>query len=184
MTGVHEAGGIWLYSFGYRNTHPKAWSEYVKALHLIKQTIRSYIIDGVKSHPKNAFLTPIDPTAYILQLNLGDYLALPNDAQQYTAINLTLFRKGNIGYLIATNSVMPQPNQQFTLQVTLDNPIMMVEVVSGVAASIRPRSLPFDPKITLRLSGLGVSPLILRSRYPWRRTLSGLGVSPLILRSR
>lgn len=131
--GVHEATGIWIYTFGAAHFDPPAWSEYVKALYLIKQTIRPYIIDGVKSHPENADPTFIASGYYISQLDkISDHLALPGGAERYTAINLTLFRKGNIGYLIATNSVSPPLNQEFTLQVTLGNPIMMVQVVSGV----------------------------------------------------
>jgi hypothetical protein len=129
--GVHEARGIWLYSFGNRDLHPSAWSEYVKALYLIKQTIRPYIIDGVKSQPHNAFPTPVAPNYYISMIDDEyDHVALPNDAQQYMALNLTLFRKGNIGYLIATNSMFTMQPQD--LKVTLDDPIMMVQVVSGV----------------------------------------------------
>lgn len=132
--GVHEAGGIWLYSFAYRDTHKAAWNEYVKALYLIKQTIRPYIIDGVKSHPHTAIPTPIAPTYYTSRTdNDWDHVALPDDAQHYTAINLTLFRKGNVGYLIATNSVATS----LPLEVTLDDLITSVQVVSGVAGNLQ-----------------------------------------------
>lgn len=128
--GVHEAEGIWLYSSSYRNTHPNAWLEYVKALYLIKQTIRPYIIDGVKSHPaNNAMPYLIAPDYYTSKVtDKFDHVALPDGAQQYTAINLTLFRKGSIGYLIATNSYRTLQD----LEVTLDDPILSVEVVSGI----------------------------------------------------
>ncbi len=89
--GVHEATGIFLYSFGYAHKDPLAWSEYVEALYLIKQTIRPYIIDGVKSHPETALPTPISSDYYISKIApVRDDLALPD----YTAINLTLFQKG------------------------------------------------------------------------------------------
>jgi hypothetical protein len=142
--GVHEADGIFLYSFPYAIYKPNqmeaaqvvdAWTEYVEALYLIKQEMRPFIVEGTKSHPENEALpvVVVAPEYYVEKIPGGNplrhYAALPSG---YTATNQTLFQIENVGYLVVTNSLLESEE----LELSFEDRILGVEVVSGMSENL------------------------------------------------
>ncbi|NJK31021.1 MAG: hypothetical protein HC927_00660 [Deltaproteobacteria bacterium] len=137
--GLHEADGIWIHNFSYRDVtvdHEAVWEEYVRALYLIKSEMRPYLAAGVKTNPSlthNGGQTHVPGNHYIDINNLLGWeyrhdLALPNNPDHYSVINQTLFTIADVGYLIVTHS-WDQNNVDFT--VTLPRCIDSAQIVSG-----------------------------------------------------
>jgi hypothetical protein len=138
--GLHEATGIWIYSFGYKDEGlGPVWDQYVRALYLIKSEMRPYLAGGAKSVPpggNDGSVATSPANFYIGFSGWGNHahLAMPrNDpTPEYSLINQTLYRISDIGYLIVTNSY----EQSVNFSVDLTDCIDDVEIVSGSSVAV------------------------------------------------
>lgn len=109
--GIHEANGVWIYSYAYDHLNAEVWEEYVRALYLIKSEMRPFLADGPTLVPEITASPTLDPIVEDVYVTAHydyaprDDLALPDGSEAYKAINATLFKNGLEGYLVVTNSV-------------------------------------------------------------------------------
>lgn len=128
--GLHEGQGIWLGPLGRVTQFPDTWEQYVRGLRLIKAEMRSFLVDGQRSTLQVAVDATTDWIAgndYLVNTAIEGAMTHALSMPGYMALNNTLLRIGNVGYLMVTQSL----NQALEFEAALPGHIENVTVVAG-----------------------------------------------------
>ena len=118
--GLHDADGLWIWSIDGKETcydqstststlaQEDAYEWMLTGAKLIKDDMRDYLVNGVKSNPPVTITTAgadevVSATEYCDEVWRDD-TALPASPDDYATVNATSFRVGSVAYVVVTSS--------------------------------------------------------------------------------
>ncbi len=136
--GMHHAEGVYIYNLAYRDVNPSVWDAYARALFLIKSEMKPSLRPSLRwtpSYTSNGAVQTVPADDYLPLIVNGnslsdrDDMALPDGADAYATLNVSMAGANGVYYAIATNSW----NQPADFTFDVPGCITTVDVVYGTS---------------------------------------------------